>query len=581
MNTMKKSFLSFCFVLGLCFSLLWGCSGNVSNVNSFEQATQVLQNDVLPKISVTNNVVSDQVAQNYSVKNIVDPLPPIDKYPLYGASPTNDPNISYIEIFTSPDKGNAEKEDERWLVDVAEKFNAQNLKTESGKKIQVGIRNLPSGISQRMIAEKVAKPAAYTPSNQLWIAMLKSAGIESKEITPELVPNQPGILLNQKAKQENFGSEEVTFDKLLDAIVAGKIAVGYTNPYTSSSGLNLLYTIFWRAAGHQTDGKPLTVSDLESPQVNSLFKQFQKQVLVTGLTTLELKDVAVRNPEKLPAFVTENFSYVSLKKSPEFAQSTFIPFGLTHNSPLVAFKWTTPEQEQGLEKFAKFAQSSAMQKLAPPLGKEVIDYLQKKQVPPIPKGDVLTTAQTFWKQQKDAGQTVYLMTVIDTSGSMEGTPLNAVKEGLRIASAEINAGNHVGLVSYGDQPIDLVPLAPFDQMQHKRFLAAVDSLQANGSTAMYDGVMVGLSKLMEQKKANPNGKFYLLLLTDGQTNRGFNFDQIKNIIEYSGVRVYPIAYGDVNQDELNAIAALRESTVKTGNPENVRELLKGLFQVNL
>ena len=110
-----------------------------------------------------------------------------------------------------------------------------------------------------------------------------------------------------------------------------------------------------------------------------------------------------------------------------------------------------------------------MQKLAPPLGKEVIDYLQKKQVPPIPKGDVLTTAQTFWKQQKDAGQTVYLMTVIDTSGSMEGTPLNAVKEGLRIASAEINAGNHVGLVSYGDQPIDLVPLAPFDQMQHKRF----------------------------------------------------------------------------------------------------------------
>jgi Ca-activated chloride channel family protein len=70
-------------------------------------------------------------------------------------------------------------------------------------------------------------------------------------------------------------------------------------------------------------------------------------------------------------------------------------------------------------------------------------------------------------------------------------------------------------------------------------------------------------------------------LTDGQTNRGFNFDQIKNIIEYSGVRVYPIAYGDVNQEELNAIAALRESTVKTGTPENVQELLKGLFQVNL
>jgi Ca-activated chloride channel family protein len=70
-------------------------------------------------------------------------------------------------------------------------------------------------------------------------------------------------------------------------------------------------------------------------------------------------------------------------------------------------------------------------------------------------------------------------------------------------------------------------------------------------------------------------------LTDGQTNVGFNFDQIKDIIKGSSVRVYPIAYGDVNQEELNAIAALRESTVKTGTPENVQELLKGLFQVNL
>ncbi|MEY3256554.1 MAG: hypothetical protein RLZZ29_1689 [Cyanobacteriota bacterium] len=50
---------------------------------------------------------------------------------------------------------------------------------------------------------------------------------------------------------------------------------------------------------------------------------------------------------------------------------------------------------------------------------------------------------------------------------------------------------------------------------------------------------------------NLYGKFYLLLLTDGQTNQGFNFEQVKEIIEYSGVRVYPIAYGEVNEAELN------------------------------
>ena len=152
---------------------------------------------------------------------------------------------------------------------------------------------------------------------------------------------------------------------------------------------------------------------------------------------------------------------------------------------------------------------------------------------------------------------------------------------MRLASQEINPGNYFGLISYSDRPTEMLPLAPFDEMQHKRFLAAIDNLRADGGTAMYDGMMVALGKLLEQKKANPNGRFYLLVLTDGQTNQGFGFKQVKDVLQYSGVRVYPIAYGDVNQEELAAIAALRESTVKTGTPENVQELLKGLFQTNL
>jgi Ca-activated chloride channel family protein len=164
---------------------------------------------------------------------------------------------------------------------------------------------------------------------------------------------------------------------------------------------------------------------------------------------------------------------------------------------------------------------------------------------------------------------------------MDGEPLNAVKEGLKIASKEINKGNYIGLVTYGDTPNELVPLGPFDELQHKRFLAGIDSLRADGATAMYDGVMVALSKLMEQKKANPDGRFYLLLLTDGAVNVGFNFKDISSIIEHSGVRVYPIAYGEVNEEELQSIAALKESTVKKGNPENVKDLLKELFQTNL
>lgn len=208
----------------------------------------------------------------------------------------------------------------------------------------------------------------------------------------------------------------------------------------------LRYTLFWYAAGHQRDGQPLTGADLQSPQVRSVFNAFQKQVLVTALTTLDLKDISIRDPQRLPAFVVEYPTYISLKQLPEFAQTSFVPFGVPHNSPLVGFDWNTPAQQEALKKFAEFAKSAAMQKLASQ-GLLVTNYLTRKNLPSLPTGEVLVNAQSFWKRQKDGGRTVYLEAVIDTSGSMEGKPLKAVKQGLQIASKEINAGNYVGLIT--------------------------------------------------------------------------------------------------------------------------------------
>ncbi len=173
------------------------------------------------------------------------------------------------------------------------------------------------------------------------------------------------------------------------------------------------------------------------------------------------------------------------------------------------------------------------------------------------------------------------MIVVDTSGSMDGQPLRSVQDGLRIASQEINAGNQVGMVGFGGQPYWVVPLAPFDRLHQQRLLAGIDSLRAEGFTAMYDAVTVGLDALMTQRASDPNGLYYMLILSDGETNRGWNFADLQGVLEYSGVRFYPIAYGDIDQQELRSIAETGEASVQSGSPDNITDLLRGLFQTSL
>ncbi|OYQ67321.1 hypothetical protein B9G53_01580 [Pseudanabaena sp. SR411] len=573
-----KTLRSLWFAIGLSLTLIVAC-GTIK-IDSFETASKAIQNDFLPKIKIEQALVSDSAAARYSTDSIKEPLPKIEDFPLYGAQPTNDTKQVYVEIFSSAEKANAQKQDERWLVDVAEAFNAKNLTTGSGQIIRVGIRNIASGLGERLIASKTFKPAGFSPSNDLWVEILKSDGIPTKQIAPVLQANGTGFAVRGDIYQELAKSGEVTFDRLLDAITTGKLSIGYPNPYSSSTALNLLYTILWKAAGHDRDKQPLTVQDLKVPQVSSVFDAFQKQVIVTSVTTLELKDIFVRDQQKMQAFPLDGVAFTALKKLPGFEQVAYIPFGLPHNAPLVGFDWNTPDQQEALQKFAEFATSEPMQKLAFATP-EVLEYIKRKNLPATPSGEVLKTALTFWKQRKDGGRTVYMMMVIDTSGSMAGARIQAVKEGLRIATKEINAGNQVGLITFSDRVKNIVNLSPFDALQHKRLLAAIDALEADGNTALYDGAIAGLAPLMERRKIDPTGVFRLLLLTDGEVTSGLKFEEVKDLMRFSEVRIYPIAYGEVNQQELKAIAALRESTVQVGTPQNVQNLLKEIFQTNL
>jgi Ca-activated chloride channel homolog len=572
--------------VGLCLSGLWACSSFLLtpgwSIHSFESANRYLHQQLLPKIQVESQLVSDTAAYGAVIPPLADAVPDPATYPLYGAQPTNEAGVVYVEIYSSAEKANATRADERWLVDVAEAFNQRRQTLSSGQVIQVGVRNIPSGLGAQILAAGKGQPAGYTPAHDLWLELLKADGIAVQPIAPALVANQAILALQPQVYDALAAGGEVTFDRVLSAILAGDFEVGFCNPYIASPAINFLYTLLWRSAGHAQTGAPLQVEDLQDPAVNSVFAAFQQHIALTTPTYLDLKQIWLRDPDAFQAIVMSYQSFVNLKKEPAFAQLVDIPFGFPETSPLVAFDWTTPAEREALKAFATFATAAPMQQLAVQQGHLQTDYLKQGDFPPLPSGEVLKAAQAFWKQRKDGGRTVYMELVVDTSGSMdENNRLKAVQEALRFASQQINLGNQIGLVTFSDRATRRIALAPFNELEQKRLFTAIDQLQPDGATALYNGVAVALAELMEKQKTDPDGQFYLLLLTDGDRTEGLTFNQIKAVIQYSGVRVYPIAYGEVNHGELAAIAALREGAVYEGTPEKVQVLLKDLFQTNL
>lgn len=568
---------------GLCLSMAVSCSTPLTWQRvSPDEAHTYLVDSLLPNINVNSQLVSDTEAYNKTVPATIAPTLDPNTYPLYGAQPTNDANIVYLEIYSSAEKANGARKDERWLVDVAEAFNQQQQKLPSGQRIQVGVRNIPSGLGAQMLAAGQGQPTAYSPAHALWLELLKADGVTIEMVDPALVSNHAILAMHPKVYESLGQGGDVSFERVLNAILSGNLKVGYCNPYIASPAINFLYTLLWRSAGHHQDGQPLTVADIESPQVTSVFEAFQKQVTLTAPTYLDLKQIWLRDLNAFEVIVMSYQSYAGLKQKPGFDEIAYVPFGVAETSPLVNFDWTTATEKAALKQFAAFATSEAMQKLGVQQGHERTPYLLQGEFPPIPAGDVLKTAQSLWKQRKDGGQTVYMELVVDTSGSMnQQNRLDAVQDALRFASQQINPGNQVGVVTFSDRPTRRMHMAPFDEFEKKRLFTAIDQLHADGGTALYDGLAVGLESLLAKQELDPDGKFYLLLLTDGERTQGLKFSQLKNVIEASGVRVYPIAYGDINQKELEALAEIRESNVYQGTPEKVQVLLKNLFQTSL
>ena len=510
------------------------------------------------------NVTSSQARKatvEFTSNDLANALPDIEEYPL---SVSGDGQVN-IEIFASPEKAGSGTDG--WLIDAAESFNSQNNRTSDGLTMSVSVRSISSGMGSDYIVSGKYLPDAYTPSNSMWGTMAESNGAElsTKNGTDHLVGNVAGILLADhmiKTLTADYGS--ITIETVTKAAQDGKVSMGYTYPYTSSTGLNFLVSSLY--SFDSTD--PLSSSAVGE------FQKFQANVPFVCYTTQQMRNAMQSG--SLNACIMEYQTYTNdqaLRKKYEF-----YPFGVRHDNPLYEVGDIGAVKEEVLREFTEYCLSPEQQNAADRCGfNQMAEY--KPAEPDFDAGTLLN-AQQLWKEEKDSGKPVVAVFVADVSGSMSGDPINRLKTSLSNAAQYINSSNYIGLISYSNDVTVNLPIAQFDLNQRSYFAGAVQDLTAAGSTCTYDAVLQGVQMLREAKETVPDAKLMLFVLSDGVTNVGCSLDQIEGIVDAFNIPVYTISYNE-ELGELGDLSAINEAATIDANSEDVVYKLAALFNAQM
>lgn len=535
-----------CFIASLSLTVIaCGPAEIDSKEAALAQLNELVAETILPSRRENNFRANIQLTQT----NLLSLLPGISEYPM--TLDANDSSrVEAVEIFTSSEKAGTGRDG--LYIEMAEAFNNERYKIGNGKIAQIGIRKIASGLGAQFILAQRNTPDAFSPSNHLWGDMLTGQGIALSKIADVTAPNTAGVIVRSSKKDLITSNGKLDIQKLLTAVTGGTFAMGYTNPYQSSTGLNFLLTVLNAFA----EGDE---SQFLAPDVASAFEAFQAGVPFVAQTTLQMRDAAVESGV-LDALVMEHQSWVNVKGMGDYE---FVPFGVRHDSPLYATPEADASEREVLQLFADFLKQN--QRVLKDYGFGQQSSYQSSYN--LNNGAMILGAQKLWKENKSGGRPIAAMFVADVSGSMDGSRIKNLKKALIESSDLISSGNSIGLISYNESVNVDLGIRPFNIQQKSLFIGAVQRLQTGGGTATNDAVLVAANDLSEFSKANPNHKLVIFVLSDGETNKGLEYESVSKVMEWTGIPIHAIAY-ELSSGHLKAMAGLAEGAYIESSAES-------------
>jgi len=177
--------------------------------------------------------------------------------------------------------------------------------------------------------------------------------------------------------------------------------------------------------------------------------------------------------------------------------------------------------------------------------------------------DVVVTPLTESAEQVD------VVLAIDTSGSMQGEPLQSAIAAARSFIDQIPPEIRVGVITFDSRPQVALAITA----DHGNALAAVGRLKASGETALYDGLTAAAAMFEEP------GRRYIVLLSDGgDTVSTATLGSAVEVARKAGITVYAVGLqsGEFDVNALRTIAGRTGGRYQPAQTANLSSIYRGL-----
>ncbi|MBI3272720.1 MAG: VWA domain-containing protein [Planctomycetes bacterium] len=501
-----------------------------------------------------------------------------------------------------------------WIEKVTADYNKKGVKV-AGKTVVVKLNHMRSGESMQKILAGTERPHLWSPVSRSWIDVLNETWQtrHNQNFIDEARPTVRTALVlalwEPMARALGYPDKPIGWEEVLKVALDpegwasyghsewGRFKFGHSHPDFSTSAMLSLVSLLYAQTGKRSG---LTAEDLKDPKVVAAITALERAIVHYGESSSWLTEkLCTRGPGYLSAVTLYESSVV--KANLKFPKKAFPlvaiypkegTFWENHPAGLVNAAWVGEEQRAAARLYLEFLLAPAQQALTAEAGFRPADPAAPIAAPidrehgadpaasdanalaPVSE-DIFKRAQALWHQVKKKS-TLYLL--IDTSGSMNGEPMNAARRGAEAFLKRMEPDDEVQVIAFGTRVTPLGRLGPMREVGEE-LVNKVRGLFAQGQTALYDAVGLALTEVERARAASKGGRLYgIVVLSDGkdtssQTQQLDLLARLPKGEDAEGTRVFTIAYGpEADFDLLKKIADQSNAVTMKGEEANIEKV---------